>query len=637
MIRVYRITLLTIVLMSIIFLNADIKQASGQAGMEPISLDIGGEINDNFANITYSLVFDNQASESDTLMQFDMNSPSPLLLSNVSASMGNDVYWGKVYPINQAQQIFNDSISANMSAVLVTYFDEVYTFEINVKAGILLYLDAYFEGYITRVRGAYELNIYEPIQSYILDFSIELDIISSFSTLLSNRLTGLGATYAKSSIANGIRLSYTSTAYSLSDSIHAIYSLNGLNAGGKLITSNNGTDSFFAYLFAPEIYDIYDREVREYLFVIDVSGSMSGNPLDQAKEAFKAMIDTLDGDDQFNVVAFAASSKPLWTESDTASDSNKNSAKSWVNDLSAGGGTNINDALIDGFGTFSGTSTAKAVAFLSDGAPTAGETTTSNILNNVKIANVEDIPIFSIAFGEGTDEGLMGSLAFETNGLFTKILPGDQAIQKLELFYENFAVPVALGVSMGYKGAIDIQPNPTSLIGALFNGTEIMSTGRYDGTLEITTKILYSDGDMTYINSAGATSANNPHVELIWAHNSINKLLLQVIADPSNQAKIDQIVNIAVEYGIVVPNYTGLTIVIENEPKAPNLTDTEVDAGEVKYDATTYTSATPNAAAPQDTRVYNDSADDAAPFSLFSVFVAISFVAILIRTNLRNK
>ena len=279
--------------------------------------------------------------------------------------------------------------------------------------------------------------------------------------------------------------------------------------------------------------------------------------------SFKAMIDSLDGNDQFNVVAFSSSSRLMWVESDVASDSNKNSAKSWVNGLTAGGGTNINDALVDGFKTFSGTSTAKAVAFLSDGAPTSGETDTTDILRNVESANVEEIPIFSIAFGESTDEGLMGSLAFESNGLFTKILPGDQAVQKLELFYENFAVPVALGVSMGYKNAIDILPLPSSLIGAIFNGTEIMTTGRYTGTLEITTKILYSSGDQTYTNSADSASANNPHVELIWALNSINKLLRQVIADPNNQELKDQIVNIAIEYGIVVPNYTGLTIVLE--------------------------------------------------------------------------
>ena len=210
MIRVYHITLLSIVLMSIVFLNADVKQTSGQTGMEPISLDVGGEINDNFANITYSLVFDNEDSASDTLLQFNMKSPSPLLLSNVSASMGDDVYWGQVYPINQAQQIFNDSISANKSAVLVTYFNDVYSFEINIQAGVLLYLDVYFEGYITRGLGTYKLNIFEPIQTYSLDFSIQLDIMSSLSPLLSSQLIGLGGFAQKTSITNGIRLSFTS-------------------------------------------------------------------------------------------------------------------------------------------------------------------------------------------------------------------------------------------------------------------------------------------------------------------------------------------------------------------------------------------------------------------------------------------
>ena len=117
---------------------------------------------------------------------------------------------------------------------------------------------------------------------------------------------------------------------------------------------------------------------------------------------------------------------------------------------------------------------------------------------------------------------------------------------------------------IGYANALSVYPLPNSIKGALFNGTEIMSTGLFTDTLQITTTIQYSTGNMVYPNSADAASAgDNPHVELIWAHNTINKLLDLLLINPTDQNLKDEIVDIAVSYGIVVPNYTALTIVLE--------------------------------------------------------------------------
>jgi hypothetical protein len=608
-----------------------VSQISAQSGDEPISLDIGGEIIDNFANISYSLVFDNQNSDEDLSVIYDMREPAPLYLSNVSADMGDEMYWGKVYPISQAQQIYNESVAANKSAVLVTSLNDIYRFEVNIKAGNILNLKAYFEGYITRNLGTYNLILFDPVNSvYTLDFSVDLKIVSSFSSVISSRFEGLSG-YSKSSITNGVQLTFSASNHLLSSMLSTRYSLNTLSVGGQLLTYTNGTDSFFAYLFAPEIDDIADREIREYLFIIDVSGSMSGTPLEQAKEAFNSMIETLGGSDLFNVVAFSSSSRLMWTEADVASVSNKDNAIDWVNDLSAGGGTNINDALVDGFSTFSGTTTAKAVVFLSDGAPTSGETNTDQILTNTALANIHGAPIFSVAFGDNTEEGLMGSLAFESNGLFTKILPGDQAVHKLEMFYEIFEIPVALGVQMTYQNAQGIQPNPNVVIGAIFNGSEIITTGLFTGELQITTKVVYSTGDVSYTNTASSASTDNPYVELIWAHNTINKLLLQSIINPENQDIKAEIVTIAVNYGIVVPNFTGLTIVLEEKAEDDvTETTTEATTGPPNYDAGNINNpgsaqtVTDGVRAGVNPEEQKSDADDAgmAPISFFAIFSA---------------
>ncbi len=633
--RVNHIFLLSIIFLSLVTLQFKLEPANGQTGLQPTSLAINGEIIDNFANITYSLVFDNQASATDTLLEYQMKSPTRLYLSNVSASMGEDTYWGEVYPIQQAHQIFNDSVSANKSAVLVTYSNDIYTFEINVKAESLLYLDAFFEGYITRQLGLYKFDLFKPLYSQSLDFDLNLRIISSFSTVISSYVDGLGSVF-RTPITNGVQLQVSQNDLILNEKLESRYSLNALHIGGKLITHSNSTDNFFAYLFAPEIQDIADREVREYIFIIDISGSMGGTRISQAKEAFIAMINTLGSTDLFNVIAFASSSRLLWVESDLATSTNKADSIAWVNNLAAGGSTNVNDAILDGLATFSTANTAKAMALLSDGVPTVGETYTPTILQNMNLANTGDVPIFSVAFGESTDEGLMASIAFETNGMFQKILDGDNAVAELELFYDNFAVPVALGVGFGYQNAQNVLPSPNSITGALFNGTEILSTGLFTNVLQITSTIQFSTGDQVYQNSADAASAgDNPHVELIWAHNSINKLLQQSVIHPSDQTIKDEIVDIAVFYGIVVPDYTALTIVLEEPTPEEPTNDGSTNQPITVTDAYTQTDTVANNDAANYPAVGRDeetqTQDSKSPFAFLIMVISLPVLVIIHR------
>jgi hypothetical protein len=204
------------------------------------------------------------------------------------------------------------------------------------------------------------------------------------------------------------------------------------------------------------------------------------------------------------------------------------------------------------------------------------------------------------------------------------------------MFYEIFAIPVALGVQMTYVNAFGIQPNPSTIMGAIFNGSEIITTGLYSGELQITTKLAYSSGDETYMSTAGSASTDNPHVELIWAHNTINKLLQQSIINPEDQVIKDEIVDIAVNYGIVVPDYTGLTIVLEeklNEGSTETEGTTNVnldydDGGNIGAPAMTR----------QATETQEMAADDAgfAPVSLASVLSAfmVLFTAIRFRKRL---
>ncbi len=557
---------------------------SAQSELLPSSLAIEGIIADNYANISYTLVFDNQNSDADRLTIYRIRKPNGLFLSNVSVEMGNLTFWGRVSPIDKAKHEFNESVSVNKSAVLVTANRDFYDFEINVKAGVIMKLKVFFEGYLTRKMGFYDLDLYKFNGNSInLDLSISLSITSSLANVQKIRTPGFTGVSAFS-IATGKQIIFTRDNFSLNSDLGLSYSLDVLNFGGELLTYSNGTDNFFLYLLAPEINNISRREPREFIFVIDVSGSMGGGRLDQAKEAFSNMIESLDSDDLFNVISFESKVNQMWGEPKVANLENIEEAIFEVNGLVASGSTNFNGAVVIATVSFVGDRTVKAVVVLSDGAPTVGETDTDTIRDNVRQNNVDEAIIFSVAFGSATDEGLMASIAFDSSGLFTVIEPGENSVEKLGIFYDQFATPIALGFSIDYTNAIlgSVLPSPNSLSGALFNGSEILQTGRFENQLTISTNIFFSTANQTYSNLVNSADSSSPHIERIWAHNTINQLLKIAFVDGVTPELRQKIVTLALNYGFVVPEYTGLIIVVDKDSQdTEEPTDEKIDYGAI--------------------------------------------------------
>jgi Mg-chelatase subunit ChlD len=548
--------------------------------MDPISLAIEGEIADNFANITYSLVFDNTGSSSDQQVNYQIARPSGLYLSNVSARMGEQTFWGKVMAIQEASQKFNESVEANKSAVLVRSYGESYMVELNIKAGKKLYLSVFFEGYLTRNLGTYTLDLLKiPSSSMTLDFSLDLSITSSLATLQqigASGITGISAT----SITDGKRLTFTQDDYLLAGDLSVFYSLRTLVDGGKILTYTNGTDNFFVYLLAPEIHTVVAREPREFIFVIDISGSMGttdqsgfGSRLEQAKDAFINMINTLDDDDLFNVITFATGVETMWMEPRSATLTNINTATNWVNNLQTQGSTNFNGGVVEAAESFSTSDAVKVLVVLSDGEPTVEPKNTDTIRNNLIDANTNEAAVYSVAFGPSAEEELMALIAYDSGGVFVKIQPGEEAVEQLGLFYESFATPVALGYSMQYTNAIEVLPSPAGLKGALFNGSEVLQTGRYQGTLTIKTTLKLSSGDQDYTNTAGSAGSTLQHLERIWAHNTIKQWIKMVAIEGGNTDREAKIVSLAIQYGLVVPEYTALIIVLDEPVVDPDQTE----------------------------------------------------------------
>ncbi|MHA1910818.1 MAG: vWA domain-containing protein, partial [Candidatus Kariarchaeaceae archaeon] len=368
------------------------------------------------------------------------------------------------------------------------------------------------------------------------------------------------------------------TSVSLNSNPKLTYALDRQIGGSQLLTYTNGTDNFFTYLLAPSIVEETDRVARHYIFVIDTSGSMRGEPLEQAKTAFSTMIEDLSENDLFNVISFNSLAYPLWDEPRFATSSVILSAQNWVNDLTSGGLTNFYDACSTGLDNFYAGETVKVLLVLSDGRPTTGDVTSSSqLLPVITELNLLNVSISTIAFGPGADLSLMANLASDNNGYYTYIEPNEDATSKLIEFYKTMATPLASSYSIQVVGAIEITSLYPLSRSPFFNGSEFVLTGRYLDALTIQTTINYAAGPETYINTAGLPSSSNSHVELIWAQNRLNYLLRLVEITGSSDYS-QELTSIALCYGLIIKGYTAIILVVEdpdaetdetNEPPEP--------------------------------------------------------------------
>jgi len=202
----------------------------------------------------------------------------------------------------------------------------------------------------------------------------------------------------------------------------------------------------FTHFFNPsDFLATADSMPKHMVFALDISSSMhSESRLVNAKVAFASMVSALiDSRDAFAVQTFASQgTETLWGPS-VATPTSKQEAIQFVQSLYPSGGTNLNDAYLDGvIQARSMTFNANAVPILillSDGQASEGVADRASIARNVQEANyMGEVKIFSLAFGSSADVDLLTGIALQNGGKVLRIYEGyDDTIPQMENFYQQ--------------------------------------------------------------------------------------------------------------------------------------------------------------------------------------------------------
>ena len=139
-------------------------------------------------------------------------------------------------------------------------------------------------------------------------------------------------------------------------------------------------EGYFLLLAAPGIDDETEIIAKDVIVVLDTSGSMEGEKIEQARQALLYVLDHLNPEDRFNIVEFSTGAREYARELVAATETED--AARWVERLGATGGTDINLALLTALDMVE-PGRPTMILFLTDGLPTEGEIDTSRIIGNV--------------------------------------------------------------------------------------------------------------------------------------------------------------------------------------------------------------------------------------------------------------
>lgn len=339
------------------------------------------------------------------------------------------------------------------------------------------------------------------------------------------------------------------------------YSVSPEDIGLSLLTYKEpGENGFFVLLAAPSV-EVDPNQViaKDVIVVLDTSGSMFGEKMDQAKAAAGYVIGQLNPQDRFGLVTFSTGVVPYQSSLVSASDGGD--VSSFINSIEAIGGTNISQALLEAL-AMADAERPTTIIFLTDGLATEGITDTGLLLDAFGQAARPNVRLFAFGVGDDVDTFLLDSLAQNYRGTSTYVRPGEAIDEAVSGFYAKVSTPVLADISLDFGGIIVEQMYPDTLPD-LFAGSQLVLVGRYrdSGAAAITLRGTVNGQQQvfTYSGNSFRSSGGDDFIPRLWATRAIGHLLTEIRLNGENPELVQSVINLSVRYGIITP-YTSFLI-----------------------------------------------------------------------------
>lgn len=295
---------------------------------------------------------------------------------------------------------------------------------------------------------------------------------------------------------------------------------------------------------------------RDLTVVLDVSGSMSGSKLDQAKRAIEQLLAGLNSSDRFRLIAFSSG---ITRHSADWSDVNSTTvaeAREWISRLAANGGTNIAGALEEAFRLDSPPDRLPITLFLTDGLPTVGEQDPEAIAAAAERSSGRS-RIFSLGVGYDVNTYLLDRLATAGRGSTQYLQPGEDIESAIGTLVAKISHPVLTDLVISDL-PVEIDEVYPRQLSDLFAGEEMIIFGRYsDGGAspsgEVTIQGMRNNTTALFATVASfpERNADNDFMPRLWAARKLGWLTRQLRLSGHNEELVEEVRELALRYGLL--------------------------------------------------------------------------------------
>jgi Ca-activated chloride channel family protein len=352
-----------------------------------------------------------------------------------------------------------------------------------------------------------------------------------------------------------------------------LYQESGKDVGATLVARSGqaSRDGYFMLLVSPNPRSgASSAMAKDLVLVVDTSGSMAGEKLDQVKSAVKLTLKSLNSQDRFNIIAYNDTIEPVFKELRPAADKDLADAADRVDRLEPTGGTNIFEAVktaLDMMSAKGGQGRPRYIIFLTDGQPTVGKTDEREILSELGPLNGGGVRIFAFGVGYDVNVRLLDKLVGDHGGKSDYVKPKEPVNTKLQSLCAKIKNPVMTNLSVELTGVTLRDMYPRRL-GDLFEGDQIVLLGRFDMkgpacaegklTSQLVVKGVYEGKPKTFeypVQADLGSASRYGFVEKLWAMRRVGYLLDQIQLQGKSQDRelIDELIRLSRDYGILTP------------------------------------------------------------------------------------
>ncbi|WP_169568346.1 marine proteobacterial sortase target protein [Sneathiella limimaris] len=315
----------------------------------------------------------------------------------------------------------------------------------------------------------------------------------------------------------------------------------------------DGETYVLGLVLPPESTDELPRPPREVIFILDVSGSMQGEGIEQGKQALTKALGQLREKDYFQVIIFNNQSATFFPISQPATEKNIKLAAYGIARLKADGGTEMYPALEAALDQPMISDLNRQVVFLTDGAVTNEEQ-----MFNLVDRKLNGARLFTVGLGYAPNSWFMRKAAEFGRGVHIQIDNIQNTSEKLSELFHDMSAPSFRDVQLDAGHGSETYPR---LIPDLFGQRPVVFLSRQrQGSDTISLKGLSADGKFSELEVNQSGSLDQAGISKLWAHKKVEALIDAGARGMDHEMVRQGILDVALHHQIMSP-YTSFVAV----------------------------------------------------------------------------